>query len=224
MGSFCARCGREAELYASTDGSMLCMSCVEAVKPHCVDCVKCHQRKCGDAVYACPFCHLSTPEDAREFTDRVKRLEPLRIDERCERCGGSMSGRAFIIHGKALCRNCLVYEQDRWEIVPGKPGKSGTRIKIVIEKPKRAGEGDEPPESGSWDEFGKKLFHTIGVDPENPPPDPFAGAKTLSETRMKDDSCVNCEAYAAGKTHAKFLGRTSAGDGKKAAPSSAKKR
>jgi hypothetical protein len=214
MGSFCARCGREAELTASTDGSMLCSGCIILTKPHCVDCIKCHQRKCGDAIYACPFCHLGTDGDSAEFGRRVKeRLEPIRIDERCERCGGTLPGRAFILHGKALCKPCLTYEQDRWEIVSAKPGKGGTRIRVVFERPKKPGDGTEPDKEIA--EMGRKLFHSIGIDPENLPPDPFTGAKTLGEKRMPDGSCVNCEAYAAGKLRGKFLGETGGKEGKK---------
>jgi len=219
VGSFCARCGREsAELMASPDGGMYCQSCLlQSAAPRCIDCVKCYQRRCGDAVYACPFCHGSPDStEVESFQRQLKKervIPPIRIDEKCERCGGTLSGRAFILHGKALCRVCLVYEQDRWEIVPGKPGKSGTRIRIVVERPKKTGEGAEP--EGDWSEFGKKIIHSIGVDPENLPPDPFIGAKTLGEARMADDSCVNCEAYALGKKSAKFMGGAKGGNAEK---------
>jgi len=202
---YCTRCGREAELLASTDGSMLCESCITLTKPRCVDCIKCHQRKCGDAIYACTFCHLGTAADAGHFEAKVKaRLEPLRMDERCERCGGTLPGRAFILHGKALCRDCLIYEQDRWEIVSAKPGKGGSRIRVVFEKPKMPGEAAETGKRA--DRAERKLFHSIGLDPENLPPDPFSGAKAMKEGRMPDDSCVNCEEYEAGKKRGKFLG------------------
>jgi hypothetical protein len=204
MADYCLRCGREAELLASTDGSMLCQSCILVTKPHCIDCIKCHQRKCGDAIYACPFCHLGTSEDAREFDRKLKeRLQPVRIEEKCERCGGTLPGLAFILHGKTLCRNCLIYEQDRWEIVSSKPGKYGTRVKVVIERPRSADEATGPHRENP---LGRKLFHAIGVDPGNPPPDPFKGAKTMDETRMPDGSCVNCEAYRIGKAGGKHLG------------------
>ncbi len=191
--AICIRCGREAELLASTDGSMMCQDCIIQAKPQCVDCVKCHQRKCGDAIYACPFCYKSTQEDMREYERKVTthRLEPLRVDERCERCGQTFSGRAFVLNGKALCRDCLVYEQGRWEIVAGKPGKGGSRVRIVIEKPLPPGElkGEAVLEE---ERLGRKLFHSIGVDPENPPPDPFRKAGTIEEGRMADDSCASC--------------------------------
>jgi hypothetical protein len=211
MDSFCARCGQKAELYSSPGGSMLCMGCLEATKPRCIDCIKCHQRRCGDAIYACPFCHLGTPEDAGRFVEKAKRLEPLRIEEKCGRCGGTLAGRAFILHGKALCRDCLFYEQDRWEIVPAKPGKSGTRIKIVLSRPEKPGDAGSP----GVDELGKKLFGTIGLDPEKPPKDPFVRARTMDEKRMPDGSCVNCEAYAAGKKRGNFLGSQIRGESDK---------
>ena len=188
MMSYCQRCGSETELYTSPEGSMYCLSCIEATRPRCIDCVKCHQRKCGDAIYACPFCHLGTEKDAQVFEKEARRAEPIRIEEKCERCGGPMHGRAFILHGKALCKKCLIYEQDQWEVVPGKPGKYGTKIKVVIEKPK------------------KKLIRLLDLDPDDLPKDPFASAKIISETRMADDSCKNCEAYEKGRKSAKFMG------------------
>jgi ribosomal protein S14 len=210
MGSFCARCGREAELLAGSDGGMYCNDCLlQSQAPRCIDCVKCHIRRCGDAIYACPFCSGS-PEtaDAAMLQAQLKKeriLAPIRIDEKCERCGGTLPGRAFIMHGKALCRDCLLYEQDRWEVVSAKPGKGGSRIRVVIERPK------VPTDP----EYAKKLFHAIGADPENLPPDPFSGSKPINEKQMPDDSCVNCEAYAAGKIRGKFLGGTAGKEGKK---------
>jgi hypothetical protein len=193
--SFCVRCSREAELLAGPDGAMYCQSCLlQVASPRCIDCVKCYQRRCGDAIYACPFCHGSPDSAVAESFQRELKKErvipPIRIEERCERCGGTIAGRAFILHGKALCRDCLLYEQDRWEIVPGKPGKFGTTVRIVIEKPKKMDESAEQ----DWHGFGKRLFHSIGVDPENPPQDPFSRTKTLDEARMADDSCLSCEA------------------------------
>ena len=205
MDSFCSRCGQQAELYASPDGSMYCQSCIIQTKPVCIDCIKCHQRRCGDAVYACPLCTHGDGESARIFEKEVKRVEPLRIEEKCERCGGPMH-RAFILHGRALCRDCLIYEQDRWEIVTAKPGGTGTRVKIVIHPPKMPA-AEEPAKQVR---VAKKVFHLIGADLRSLPSDPlftrFSGAKTLGERRMPDDRCVNCEAYAAGRKRAKFLG------------------
>jgi hypothetical protein len=210
MGQSCPRCGNNAELYASTDGSMLCMACVEATKPYCVDCIKCHQKKCGDAIYACAFCHLGTEKDAERFISKAGvRLEPLRMDERCERCGATLTGRAFILHGKALCRDCLIYEQGEWEIVPAKPGKYGSRVKITIAWP-IPGPGAAQPDAGRV-ETGRKLFRSIGVDPDNLPPDPFSGDRTLREGRMPDGKCANCEAYSSGKKRGKIRGRNPPG-------------
>ncbi|MFH0884910.1 MAG: hypothetical protein V1861_04330 [Candidatus Micrarchaeota archaeon] len=210
MSSFCVRCGREAELLAGPDGGQYCQDCLlQSAAPKCVDCVKCHIRRCGDAIYACPFCSGS-PEsaDVESFQMRLKKeriLAPIRFDERCERCGGALPGMAFILRGKALCKPCLLYEQDRWEIVSAKPGKGGTRIRVVIERPKK------PIDSEST----RILFRTIGADPENLPPDPFSGSKPINERRMADDSCVNCEAYATGKKRGKYLGWASDADSRK---------
>lgn len=199
MGSFCARCGRESDsLDASPDGSMLCSDCLIQSRPENMGCRSCSERYCG-GVMACPFCTGCSGQVAAEgFIASVRKpiLQPIPLNERCERCGGTLQGRAFILRGKALCRDCLLYEQERWEIVSSKPGKGGSRIRIVIEKPKIPG----------GEEYAKKLFHAIGADPENLPPDPFRDAKTLREKKMPDDSCVNCEAYAAGKKRGKLLG------------------
>jgi len=197
----CARCGREADLQAGPDGGLYCLDCYQQVsKPQCIDCIKCRQRVCGDAVLACPFCPYSSASDVEIFENNLKKIaEPLRMEEKCERCGGSFHGRVFVLHGKALCRNCLVYEQDRWEIVPAKPGKGGTRVKIVIDKPKKPG---AMPDDSS---LGKRLFHSIGVDPDDPPPDPFSLARMMEEKRMADDACRNCDAYAKGKKRGKFF-------------------
>lgn len=200
MGSFCARCGRESEsLSAGPDGGMYCGDCIHQISPQSMDCRSCAQRYCG-GVMACAFCTgCAGAESAGQFISAVKRpvLEPIRMDERCGRCGQTLAGRAFILHGKALCRDCLIYEQDKWEIVPAKPSKHGNRIRIVIEKP-----GGPPSEA----EEARRLFRSIGVDPENPPSDPFSSAKTMKEGRMPNDSCANCEAYSLGKKSAKFLG------------------
>ena len=207
MASYCPRCGRESELYAAPDGGMYCQDCARQLSsPACTQCVKCFQRRCGDAVYACPFCHGSPDTlDVEAFQRQLKKervLQTNRVDESCERCGGSLHGKAFILNGKALCKKCLLYEQDKWEIVTGKPGKSGTRVKIVVEKPK----APEPPEKLREDRLGKKLISLIGVDIKNPPPDPFSDSGPMDERRMPDDSCVNCEAYSMGKMGKKILG------------------
>ncbi|MCI0503095.1 hypothetical protein L0Y65_00115 [Candidatus Micrarchaeota archaeon] len=207
--SYCARCGREAALSAGPDGGMYCGDCIHQISPQSMDCRSCAERYCG-GVMACPFCTgCAGMETPAAFIENVKKpvIQPLRVDEKCERCGGTLSGRAFILHGKALCRDCLIYEQDRWEIVPAKPSKHGNRIRIMLERPQKPAGADDA-------EAARRLFHSIGVDPENPPPDPFAGAKTLGESKMPDNSCINCEAYAAGRKHAKFLGANE-GDGKK---------
>ncbi len=207
MQSYCARCGREsASLSAGPDGSMLCHDCSVQPGPQNMDCRSCAERYCG-GVLACPFCTgCAGAVSAEKFIDSVKKppLEPIRMDERCGRCGATLAGRAFILHGKALCRDCLLYEQDRWEIVSAKPGKGGSRVRVVFEKPAAPGEADE----------ARRLFGAIGVDPENPPPDPFSAARSLKESRMPDDSCKNCEAYALGKKRGNFIGKD-IGDGKK---------
>lgn len=195
MGSFCSRCGIETELQPAPDGSMYCSSCIQiAVSPRCIDCVKCYQKRCGDAIYACPFCH-GTPESyVGQFEERLKKpvLQALRMEEHCERCGGTLAGRAFILNGKALCRDCLIYEQDRWEIVPAKPGKFGTTVRVVFEKPKPV---VSPAERALDSAAAKRLFYLIGIDPDNPPPDPFPHSTPINEGKMPDDSCVSCEPY-----------------------------
>ena len=203
MQSYCMRCGREsAALSAGPDGSMLCHDCLVQSSPQNMDCRSCAERYCG-GVLACPFCTgCAGAVSAEKFIESVKNppVEPIRMDERCGRCGQTLSGRAFILHGKALCRDCLLYEQDRWEIVSAKPGKAGSGIRAV---PGRR----SPPDEGAW-----RLFKSIGIDPEKPPPDPFAAARTLGESRMPDGSCKNCEAYALGKKRGKYLGKGQ-GDG-----------
>lgn len=115
---------------------------------------------------------------------------------------------------KGPCRDCLLYEQDKWEIVSAKPGN---RVKIILEKPSTTpyphtlprADGHAHPSGhhdGHESAAGKKLFHLLGVDPDNPPPDPFSSANPASERIMSDDSCKNCEAYRLGKKSAKFLG------------------
>jgi len=205
--SYCQRCGREAELRAGHDGGLYCNDCIQQVdRPQCADCDRCSQRYCG--VKACPFCEHGTVRDAAIFKSEVERpVQPLAVEESCERCGGPMR-RAFILHGKALCKNCLYHEQDRWEIVAAKPGKTGTMVKIVVEKPKpgntEPGTRDRIPETE--DPVGRKLFHSIGIDLENPPPDRFPDKGPAAESRMPDDQCKNCPAYEAGKMSGKFLG------------------
>ncbi|MFZ5500601.1 MAG: hypothetical protein ACOY58_01630, partial [Candidatus Micrarchaeota archaeon] len=158
--------------------------------------------------------------------------QPLAMDERCERCGAPMD-RVFILHGKALCRNCLYHEQDKWEIVPAKPGKSGTSVSIVIDRSKsgewsiKPGTRDQGPETRNTepgtqspepgdnvaslneDPLGRKLLHSIGIDPDNPPKDRFQKSGPLSEKKMADDACVNCEAYQIGKMGKRYLGKPS---------------
>jgi hypothetical protein len=175
-----------------------------------MDCRSCAQRYCG-GVLACAFCTgCPGSETAGQFLSAVKKpvLEPIRMDERCGRCGQTLPGRAFILRGKALCRDCLVYEQDRWEIVPAKPGKHGSRIRIAL--PRLHGTGK--PEDGR---DARTLFNSIGVDPENPPPDPFSGDRALREGRMPDGKCASCEDYAAGKKRGKIIGWKHPGAGGK---------
>lgn len=200
---YCQRCGRQAELRAGHDGGLYCNDCIHQVdRPQCADCNRCSQRYCG--VKACPFCRHGTPEDTVIFQKEVEKpVQPIAVDERCERCGGPMP-RAFILHGKALCKNCLYHEQDKWEIVSAKPGKTGTRVKIVVEKPE-PGTGNRKPVAE--DPVGRKLFHSIGIDTDDPPPDPFSGNGPAAESRMPDDQCKNCAAYEAGKMRGKFLGK-----------------
>jgi hypothetical protein len=126
----CSSCGRDTELRAGADGALYCGDCIISAQPACHECEKCFQRVCG--VYACPFCLAAPSPDVSLFNKRL-RAQPIRIEEKCGRCGGEME-RAFILRGKALCKSCLLYEQDRWEIVPGKPGKGGARVKIVLHK------------------------------------------------------------------------------------------
>jgi hypothetical protein len=146
---------------------------------------------CG--AYACSFCPLSSGEpDAKLLREQLS--QPIRVEERCERCGGSMSGHAFILHGKALCRPCLLYEQDRWEIVPGSPGKGGARVKILHKSALSEVMAMEETR------IAKKLFRTIGIDPADPPPDP------IKESIMPDDACISCEDERAGKRRRKLVG------------------
>lgn len=177
-------------------------------RPQCADCNRCSQRYCG--VKACPFCRNGTPEDTVIFQKEMEKpVQPIIVEERCERCGGPMP-RAFILHGKALCKNCLYHEQDKWEIVSAKPGKTGTSVKIVVEKPEPGTRDREPQtrdrEPGTEDPVGRRLFHSIGIDPENPPDDPFSGNGPATESRMPDDRCKNCASYEAGKMSGKFIG------------------
>lgn len=125
----------------------------------------------------------------------------MRVEEKCERCGGALPNRPFILNGKALCGVCLFHEQKRWEIVEAKPGKHGARVKIIVEKKDPKPETENPT--------GKRLFHELGIDPENPPPDPFSAARTMPEKRMPDDSCKNCEDYSRGRK-SKFVGSADA--------------
>jgi len=204
MSSYCARCGREsASLSAGPDGGMYCSDCAVQVSPQNMDCRSCAQRYCG-GILACPFCTgCAGRESAEDFMAAARKphVQPIRMDERCQRCGATLSGRAFILHGRALCRDCLVYEQDRWEIVPSGPDKHGSRVRVVVELPNRpqggAGSPGDARAEKRIDDEARKLFHSIGIDPDDPPPDPFGRAGTLREGRMADDSCRNCEAYAA---------------------------
>lgn len=224
MASYCARCGREAALQAGADGGMYCPDCARALNPACMDCRSCSERYCG-GVMACPFCP-SCAGNAEEFKKELEKpLQPLRIEEKCERCGGGMP-RAFIINGKAVCRDCLVYEQEKWEIVPGKPGKGGSRVRIVIEKPgpieapgvpeREPGAAGEKNQRESQE--GRRLFQMIGVDIDNPPPDPFASANPISEKPMPKDACVNCEAYRLGTFGENKRGKQKAGNSKAPGP------
>ncbi|MFH0737926.1 MAG: hypothetical protein V1827_04935 [Candidatus Micrarchaeota archaeon] len=210
---FCQRCGREAELQSGPDGGQYCRDCAISSRPECLDCHTCAQRYCGSAVVACPFCTHCPQTSVEPFKAQVQRplLQPTRVEEKCERCGGSLGGRAFVLHGRALCKSCLFHEQDKWEIVTAKPSPSGTRVRIVIEKPK------EPiqPERLRDDPRGRTLLRSIGIDPENPPQDPFSGSKPISEQKMPDDSCVNCEAYRMGRKSGKSLGEAGRGEDEK---------
>jgi hypothetical protein len=177
----CSSCGRDTELRAGADGALYCGDCV--VLSACHECEKCFQRVCG--VYACPFCLAAPSPDVSLFNKRL-RAQPIRIEE---------MERAFILRGKALCKSCLLYEQDRWEIVPGKPGKGGARVKIVLHKSAIAQDKDR-----EVTRIGKRLFHSIGIHPAKPPPDP------LKEGRMLDDACKSCDDEKNGKRRRKLVG------------------
>lgn len=99
-----------------------------------------------------------------------------------------MNGHALILNGKALCRACLLYEQDKWEIVPGSPGKGGVRVIFHKALP------------GEETRIARRLFHTIGIDPAKLPLDP------LKESRMPDEACNSCEDEKVGKRRRKLVG------------------
>jgi hypothetical protein len=187
----CSRCGRETDVRSGPDGGLYCEVCIiHAAQPECHSCEKCFRRVCG--AYACSFCPFSSGKPDATLLREQLRLQPIPVEEKCERCGGTLNGHALILHGKALCRPCLLYEQDKWEIVPGSPGKGGVRVKILHKS--ALAEGREETR------IAKKLFRTIGIDPENPPPDP------LKESRMPDDACMSCEDEKAGKRRRKLVG------------------
>lgn len=186
---------------------MYCDVCIHhAVAPQCQVCTRRLASCCG--VPSCPFCeNYKGSGDVVIFKEKL-RLQPLRSEEKCERCGGPISGHVFVLHGKALCRDCLLYEQDKWEIVPAKPGGSGARVRLIFHQRKPADK--EPDGRLAEDRLGKELLREMGVDPANPPPDPFRRAKPRAEGRMADDSCKNCDDYEKGKKSGKFIGRASA--------------
>lgn len=196
----CSRCGRDVDLMSGPDGSLYCGDCIHhAARPECRQCDKCFKQVCG--VYACPLCsHSSGAPDASVF-DRQLRAQPIAVDERCERCGTTIHGSVFILHGKAMCKECLVYEQDRWEIVPAKPDKGGVRVRIIMGKPKSPGNVEPDMER----RMAKRLFHSIGIDPADAPKDPLVAIQAMEEGRMPDDACASCEDEIKGKRRRKLV-------------------
>jgi hypothetical protein len=190
----CSRCGRETDVRSGPDGGFYCEVCIiHAEKPECRACEKCFRRVCG--VYACSFCPFSSGNPDAALLKEQLRLQPITVEEKCERCGGGLDGHAFVLHGKALCKPCLLYEQDRWEIVPGSPGKGGVRVKTILPKSAVAEEMTK-----EQTRIVKKLFHSLGINLANPPPDP------LKESPMPDDACISCEDEKAGKRRRKLVG------------------
>lgn len=193
----CSRCGIDAEVSSGPDGAFYCSSCLIRVSSErCADCFS--RSKSG--IVACPFCPSGTEADTRTFENQVKRGTPIAVEENCERCGGSIHGNAYILNRKVLCRSCLIYEQKRWEIVPGKPGSSGSRVRIVIEKPKPTDANlPDPGQVRISPKRNERLLGIIGIDPDDPPTDPFGEIHVISEMKMPDESCRSCEAYRLGR-------------------------
>jgi hypothetical protein len=133
------------------------------------------------------------------------------VEEKCGRCGGSFGGRAFVLHGKALCKDCLYFEQDKWEIVSAKPGGAGSRVKIVVEKqkdPVTDGKDDPRPLRRKTESVeGKRIFSALGIDISKAPKDPFMRAGPIDEKKMPDGSCLFCDDYAKGKKRGNLLGK-----------------
>jgi len=193
MDSACSSCGSISDVQAGPSGSLLCFSCLaRAQEPKCVECQRCLRRFCGSAVLACPLCDPSRGPDAIDFVKKqiAERVAtPLRIDETCERCGGSLDGGVFVLRGRALCGNCLASEKDRWDVVPGSPGKGGARIRIY----------SEPPGMPAMDEGRNRgmMSRQPGTYPASRSASALGKtslANPFAENKMADDACKNCPA------------------------------
>lgn len=151
----CNSCGAlTTTLRYANNGLAYCPSCMENRSRRCQRCSQYSpssvmQRHRGRRL--CVSC-METLKAEEARTGHT--FMALSYPEPCMVCGIPMEGLVHVWNDKPLCLRCLEEAQASWEVVSGKPGKGGTRIKAGRKKKsKKKRKTKRKPAAGVFNPF-----------------------------------------------------------------------
>ncbi|MBI2079875.1 hypothetical protein HYT84_03850 [Candidatus Micrarchaeota archaeon] len=124
----CSRCGSDGHVEYGSDGQAYCSSCTfYGMNKQCWKCrmyLPWTELQMWNGQLYCQYClmdirdeenRIREPKEAkRAEISYVSEAEPIYREERCDRCGRSLTVVYYLRHRK-LCENCLDREKKEWE-------------------------------------------------------------------------------------------------------------